>query len=87
MNLSESLVITISFSKEEIRTMTKKFVQRNVTCAIYDFVFILADQKIKKLTSPSAYMVRLYVNVQFQAKPLSRGTSSSQTKQKFPQKY
>ena len=38
-------------------------------------------------TSPSADMVRLYVNVQFQVKPLSTGTSSSQTKKKFPQKY
>ena len=34
-------------------------------------------------TSPSAYMVRLYVNVQFQVKPLSTGTSSSQTKKSF----
>ena len=32
-------------------------------------------------------MVRLYVNVQFQVKPLSTGTSSSQTKKKFPKKY
>ena len=28
-------------------------------------------------------MVRLYVNVQFQVKPLSTGTSSSRTKKKF----
>ena len=33
-------------------------------------------------TSPSAYMVRLYVNVQFQVKPLSTGISSSRTKKK-----
>ena len=32
------------------------------------------------ITSPSAYMVRLYVNVQFKVKPLSTGTSSSRTK-------
>ena len=31
-------------------------------------------------TSPSADMVRLYVNVQFQVKPLSTGISSSRTK-------
>ena len=31
-------------------------------------------------------MVRLYVNVQFQVKPLSAGTSSSQTKKKNSQK-
>ena len=30
-------------------------------------------------------MVRLYVNVQFQVKPLSTGTSLSQNKKKFPQ--
>ncbi len=29
-------------------------------------------------------MVQLYVNVQFQVKPLSTGTSSSRTKKKFP---
>ena len=34
----------------------------------------------QKQTSPSAYMVQLYVNVQFQVKPLTTGTSSSQTK-------
>ncbi len=39
-----------------------------------------------KKTSPSAYMVRLYLNVQFQVKPLSTGTSSSQTKKKKTQK-
>ena len=37
-------------------------------------------------TSPSADMVRLYVNVQFQVKRLSTGTSSGQTK-KIPQKF
>ena len=31
------------------------------------------------MTSPSADMVRLNVNVQFQVKPLSAGTSSSRT--------
>ena len=31
-------------------------------------------------------MVRLYVNVQFQVKQLSTGTSSSRTKKKIPQK-
>ena len=34
-------------------------------------------------TSPSADMVQLCVNVQFQVKPLSTGTSSSQTQKKF----
>jgi len=33
--------------------------------------------------SPSADMVRLYVNVQFQVKPLNTGTGSSQTKKIF----
>ena len=42
--------------------------------------------KVQINTSPSADMIRLYVNVQFQVKPLSTGTSSSQTKKKFPQK-
>ena len=37
-------------------------------------------------TSPSADMVRLYVNVQFQVKPLSTDTCSSQKKKKILQK-
>ena len=37
-------------------------------------------------TSPSADMVRLYVNVQFQVKPLSTGTSSSRTQKKISPK-
>jgi len=36
------------------------------------------------ITSPSADMVRLYINVQFQVNPLSTGTSSSRTKKNFP---
>ena len=40
----------------------------------------------KEKTSPSADMVRLYVNVQFKVKPLSTGTSSSRTKKKAPKK-
>ena len=36
------------------------------------------------ITSPSADMVRLYVNFQFQVKPLSTGTSSSRTKKNSP---
>ena len=45
----------------------------------------MLTKKIFK-TSSSADMVRLYVNVQFQVKPLSTGTSSSQTKKFFLQK-
>ena len=37
-------------------------------------------------TSPMADMVRLYVNVLFQVKPLRTGTISSRTKKKFFQK-
>ena len=35
------------------------------------------------ITSPSADMVRLYVNVQFQVTPLSTGTSSSRSQKLF----
>ena len=37
----------------------------------------VSEHELRNLTSPSADMVRLYVNVQFQVKPLSTGTSSS----------
>ena len=44
---------------------------------------IIGPTGILNQTSPSADMVRLYVNVQFQVKPLSTGTSSSRTKKIF----
>ena len=48
----------------------------------HENIFLRRTEK----TSPSAYMVRLYVNVQFQVKPLSTGISSSRTKKKIFQK-
>ena len=54
------------------------------THILYVYVLNVTTQHI--LTSPSAYMVRLYVNVQFQVKPLSTGISSSRTKKFFWQK-
>ena len=43
--------------------------------------------KVQINTSPSADMIRLYVNVQFQVKPLITGTSLSRTKKNSPKMF
>ena len=67
------------------RTKNIRNVECNLSaqCILITFLVYVLKNKYINITSPSADMVRLYVNVQFQVKPLSTGTSSSQTKKFF----